>query len=423
MSQLASRVLPVFRSPQNERWDAGWVVGAGLYRAVDVLQSAAQGGQAAQAYEVTTQAIAAIRKVCAKERDPAGVMSDVCWRLLELHASSAAQADVDTGALITWLMKFHFGAGGGDFLLDPADYAPALGEAGMARYRELLRKQRSHIVTDSDASREVAATILDWQEQRLAVWDRDADAVVRTHARDLASSDHLLATAVALAEIGEDELAVMWARRATYVDLGSQARQAGDYWCALLEQRGGEELLDARLAVVRRWPDLQAASLFFTDAGPAWPDYQQEVIRRLSDDPATAVEFALNVQCDVPLAWELAHDLDLEDDDLWVELAGEYMSIDALAVLPVYARLVNIILLDAQPRSYRVAAQILNLMRRIAQGTDQQAHVDATIANLREAYVRRPLMLRAFDKEGLNRPLRVPRQAPEPSSQLMLDWG
>ena len=64
---------------------------------------------------------------------------------------------------------------------------------------------------------------LDWNAQRLAVLDRDVEAIIRTHARDRKVAAWLQDTAEALAEIGEFDLAIDWVRQALEVGSGSVA--------------------------------------------------------------------------------------------------------------------------------------------------------------------------------------------------------
>ena len=100
--------------------------------------------------------------------------------------------------------------------------------------------------------------------------------------------------------------------------------------------------------------------------------------------------FALLTLDDVELAWGLGHTLDLQDPYAWSDLVDAYEKVDPLATLPVHTRLVELALVDADARSYRVAARRLARMRALAADTDQAPDVDAFIADLRETHRRRP---------------------------------
>ena len=414
MVDLAARVLPVFTNPANTRWGAADVFGSDLYRALEVLEQEAETGDPVEAYAVTVDALTAMRRVAAQARhDPEEVMEDIFSALLGLHPKLAERAGVPAGELVDWMMRFQFAAAESVVLLDPVDYAPALGELGIAVYRQRLQEHRAALTQANDESEDVQF-ILNWQAQRLAVLDRDVDAVIETHLGDRTCADQFFGTALALEEIGEPDLAILWAQRGAYFDLSADARDAGTLWCLMMAGHTPEEVLDGRLAMLRRWPDWDSALALFEVAGPAWPQYQDEVIKRLSADPGEAAQFALEVLGDVQLAWDLAHDLGLQDLSLWADLAAAYMAVDEVAVLPVFEWLVYAVLRESQVKAYRVAAQLLTTMREIAAGTEHQAYVEDLIARLPGEFPRRSLMVQAFREEGLNGPLR-PRVIAEPA--------
>ena len=202
-------------------------------------------------------------------------------------------------------------------------------------------------------------------------------------------------------EIGEVDAAIDWAKQATDFDDGHQARRAADYWCELLAKHRPDELLSARVEVFRRWPSSTTAGYLYRDAGAAWPDYQDEVIERLTARPRDAVLFAQHSLNDVPYAWNLAHSLGLDDDRVWSDLAKAYEKLDPIAVLPVHTRLVERELADADARHYRGAARRLKKMRTLAAGSSESAEVDEFIGDLRERYRRRPRLQLEFDRAGL----------------------
>lgn len=340
-------------------------------------------------------------------------MEGIFSALLDLHPQLAERAGVPARELVDWMMRFQFAAAESVVLLDPVDYAPALGALGMAAYRRRLKEHREALERVNHES-EDAQFILNWQAQRLAVLDRDVDAVIRTHLGDRTCADQFFGTALALEEIDEPDLAILWAQRGAYVDLSPDARDAGTLWCLMVAGHTPEEVVDGRLAILRRWPDWDSALALFEVAGPAWPQCQDEVIKRLSADPRDASQFALEVLGDVQLAWDLAHDLGLQDLSLWADLAAAYMEVDEVAVLPVFEWLVYAVLRETQVKAYRVAAQLLTTMREIADGTEHEKRVAELIERLPVDFPRRPLMVRAFREEGLHAPLR-PRRTVEPA--------
>lgn len=70
-------------------------------------------------------------------------------------------------------------------------------------------------------------------------------------------------------------------------------------------------------------------------------------------------------------------------------------------MLPVYTRLVEHELAEANTRHYRGAARRLKKMRKLAAGSGESTEVDEFIADLRERYRRRPRLQQEFDRAGL----------------------
>lgn len=188
---------------------------------------------------------------------------------------------------------------------------------------------------------------LEWNDRRLAVLDRDVDAIIRTHARDRKAAAWLHDTAKAFEEIGEIDLAIDWARQAADHHPDHQALQAADYWCELLARHRPTELVITRHLVFSRWPSATTAARLHRDAGSSWPDYRDEVLNALAARPDQAVLFALHTLNDPRFAWEQAAAVREDDDHTWAEVAKAYEPIDPLAVLPIHRRLVEHELVNA----------------------------------------------------------------------------
>ncbi|HEV7209195.1 MAG TPA: hypothetical protein VGN54_10705 [Mycobacteriales bacterium] len=97
------------------------------------------------------------------------------------------------------------------------------------------------------------------------------------------------------------------------------------------------------------------------------------MMEKLCHQPHDAVTFTLNTLNDPQAAWDLAHDLCLDSDYAWADLANAYGKIDPLAVLPIHERLVRNELADAGAEHYRRAAKRLAAMRKLAPTPDSAA--------------------------------------------------
>jgi hypothetical protein len=423
VTDLADAVLPLIRTRADiSGWSASNAHGTQMHEAVDILEAAATNGDAADVYAVTHQALASAIKVIARADDSSGIIGDACRRLLDLHPHAAARAGVPAPKLVAWMIKFQFTGEVDYFNVDPVAYAPALGDTGLARYRARLDEIAADLGREPTETEErdvwesrwsdperyarhidrrIARTALEWNRRRLAVLDRDVEAIIRTHARDRKVAAWLQQTAEAFEEIGEIDLAIDWAKQATDFGPDHQSRQAAEYWCRLLAAHRATELFDARLEVFRRWPSSSTAAPLHHAAGGRWLTYSEEVTARLAASPRDAVLFTLLTLKDARSAWELAHSLGLADNRVWNDLVKAYEKVEPLAVLPVLTRLAEDELVMANAQNYRFAARRLAKMRKLAAGTQQSTAVDDLIADLRETHRRRPRLQQEFDRAGL----------------------
>lgn len=408
MTELAEAVLPLIRTRKDlHRLRDANEHGRNMYEGVGILEEAAATADPADVYDVTRRAIASAMKVIARADDSSGIIGDACRRLLRLHPRAAANAAVPPKKLVDWMIAFQFHGDVDFFDIDPAAYAPALGPTGMDAYRARIAAIESDQPPDVTDLRTGIPRfsherfVLEWNAKRLAVYDRDADAIIRTHAKDRAVAAWLTDTARAFEEIGRVDLALEWARKAAHFDGGPQARQAAGYWCELVDRYRGEESAGVRLEVFRRWPSSSTATGLYRAVGESWADYSDEVSEALAARPRDAVIFELRTLGDPQSAWDLAHTLGMTDSDVWDLLAAAYAEIDPGAVLPVHAELVRATLDETGAQHYRRAAKRLRTMRSLAAQTGRAADIDEFIANLRHEHRRRPRLQTEFDKAGL----------------------
>jgi hypothetical protein len=409
VTALADQVLPLIRTRADlHRFGAANRHGWQMHEAVDALEAAAETADPTEAYAVAHKALASAVKVIARADDSSGIIGDACRRLLALHPRLAGAARPPAGRLADWMIRFQFEGDVDYFELDPVAYARALGDQGMTMYRARLEQIRDRI--DAEPADEKTGLggrdrhqqfVLGWNDRRLAVLDQDVDAIIRTHARDRRVAAWLHDTAAALHEIGETKLAIDWARQAVDVGPVHQSRAAADLWCALLHDHAPAEEMPARLLVFRRWPSATTAAQLHDAAGSNWSNYRNEVDTALAARPRDAVDFALHTLQDPRRAWDLAHELELDSDQLWHQLAKAMEDLDPLATLPIHARLVENELTHADAKHYRNPARRLATMRRLAAGTGHAHEVDDMIGRLRDTHRRRPRLQTEFSRAGL----------------------
>ena len=121
MTRLADAVLPLIRTRADlSRWSASNGHGRQMHEAVDNLEAAIPTTDPAEVYAVTHKALASAIKVIARADDSSGIIGDACRRLLELHPTVAAAAQVPASNLADWMMRFQFDGDVDYFEIDPS---------------------------------------------------------------------------------------------------------------------------------------------------------------------------------------------------------------------------------------------------------------------------------------------------------------
>lgn len=408
MTSLADQVLPLIRTRADlHRWHAANAHGTQMHEAVDVLEMALPETDPSEAFSVAQKALSSALRVIAHADDSSGIIGDACRRLIELHPQLAWRAGTPVTRLVKWMLDFQFNNDIDYFELDPVAYAPALGANGMQTYRQHLADMRETLGPRPKEDERWRSThshewfTLDWNERRLAVLDRDVEAIIRTHFRDGRVAAWAVDTARAFVEIDETELAIEWARRGMDIGPSHQSLKAAEYWCSMLAEHHPEQSVEANILVFRRWPSSSSAAGLSDAAGSRWPEFQDEVLTTLRNQPRDAVYFAQSTLKDIPLAWRLAAELALDDARTWSDLLKAYERVDPLATLPRHEQLVRGDLTEADANRYRLGARRLAKMRKIAAGSDEQPNVEALIAELRETHRRRPRLQAEFSRAGL----------------------
>jgi hypothetical protein len=374
------------------RESAGWAraarpIVAELENAVDEAPSRAL-------VELLQQAVGHVVKAIMHADDSDGLIGDLARELLALHARACDAGVADPVDLAAWMVRFQFDDQ--DFFeVDPVRYASALREVGLAAYRDAVGGRRDR---DSFAVR--------YARERLAILDRDVDAVVRLLGGDLTTPYQFIRVAEAMRELGLDDEALAWAKRGIAQTSGWQVSQLYDLACGGHNAREEPlEVVALRRAQHERMPSSSTYRALRTvaEALDAW-SLEQDAARATLQraDPRGFVD-ALLGDGELELAWSaaVAAPQDALGSDLWLRLAESserHRPADALAV---YQRIADEVLERADRRAYRSAARILQRARAAAQAAGELDAFGEYLTRLREQYRRRPTLITILDNANL----------------------
>jgi hypothetical protein len=394
LAQLRAEVDRALRTRRflGYRESAGWAMAARpivaeLERATDAAPSRAL-------VELLQRAIGHVVKVIMHADDSDGAIGDVARDLLVLHARACDAGVADPVALAAWMVRFRFDEQ--DFFeVDPVRYASALGEDGLAAYREVVAARRDG---DSFAAR--------YARERLAVLDRDVDALVGLLGGDLTSAHQFVSVAEAMGELGLDDEVLAWATRGIAETSGWQTVKLYDLACDVHTRRGQPlEVLALRRAQHERMPSastyraLRAAA----DALDAWPLERDAARATLERRNPREFVGSLLADGEAESAWNagVSAPPGAIDRDLWVRLAESREPDHPADALAVYQRIADEVLEQADRRAYRSAARILQRARAAAEAAGESDAFAGYLTRLREHYRRRPSLIEILDKAKL----------------------
>src|SRR5215212_4936673 len=175
--------------------------------------------------ELLQRAAGHVVKVIMHADDSDGLIGDLAHELLALHARACDAGGADPVELAAWMVRFGFDDQ--DFFeVDPVRYASALGETGLAAYRDAI-----------DARRDGDSFAVRYARERLAILDRDVDALVKLLGGDLTTPYQFIRVAEAMRELGLDDEVLAWAKRGIAQTSGWQVSQLYDMACDVQRDR------------------------------------------------------------------------------------------------------------------------------------------------------------------------------------------
>lgn len=358
------------------------------------LEAAARESPSAELVELLQRAIGHVVKTIMHADDSSGLIGDLARDLLDAHAVAADAGVADPAKLAAWMVRFRF-KDQDFFEPDPVRYREALGERGVAAYR--------NAVAEYDGSDTFAAR---YARERLAILDGDLDRIVELLGGDLAGAHQFRAVADAMVEVGREDLALTWSLRGIAETSGWQVDRLYDLACEIYARRGEPlEVLRMRRAQHERTASCSTYARLreAAESVDAWSLERDAAREALREHDRRGLVQALLQDGDDQLAWDTATTIVRDDvgSDLWLRLAESREEHDPGEALAVYERLADEALVTANRRAYAAAVRILKKAKSAATAAGIPEAFSANLSRLRETHRRRPALIAMLDKAGL----------------------
>lgn len=349
---------------------------------------------------VIERAITLATRAILKSDDSSGMQGDLVRTLLDAHAeavrtASPALSQAEQTRLAKWIVKYRYGGTQDFFDPDIVAYAPGLSAKSIELYRAAI--------ADTDLGEYGSYPL-----ERLAVLDRDCDAIVAAHGGEPKNAVVAQRIVADLEEAGLHEHAVAYARIGIELDGRGWDQQLITFVVDDAVARGAVE---EAVALRRRWFSRFPLSSAFialqktAEQVGVW-DVEREGAERLlaERDPHGFTRYLLN-EGRGDDAWLFAGSRfePGEPGDLWMALCADRVATRPADTLPVYRKVVQRTLEVADKRNYRAAADVLTKMRDAAQAAGPVAEAEFTVflAQVVEQNRRRPTCIEAFRRAKL----------------------
>ncbi|MFD7553252.1 SWIM zinc finger domain-containing protein [Streptomyces sp. NPDC059835] len=376
--------------------------------AVTALRALTASGRAADAVEVTREALRALGRAYGEIDDSDGLIGDLTAELTEAHLDACRAARPDPVETAEWLVRYLLDEVNDANDIDLFDYRDVLGDPGLARARTLV----------------VAAWRANpkgWAEkylmERLLKADGDTvDALVEVHAADLAPNGHThLVIARELEAAGRADEAMEWAERGLR-ETAAECGPDSDLVAFVCErhQRAGRpaDAVAVRRDVLRARPSLAAYQHLRTAASAAgtWESSERtgalEVLKAIARPErdrwygGSVLVDALLDDNDLQAAWQAATD-GCVDQRQWLALADRIRDRRPADALTVYLRWIEPLRRQTGDGAYERLAELLLSARACHRALGTQAEFATYLAALRADQKRKRKLMAVLDRNGL----------------------
>ena len=300
--------------------------------------------------------------------------------------------------LATWLHKFVFSGVQDYFEIAVDQYADVPGAAGVAEYRRPLDWTAEAIGEEAFAVR--------YARGRIAVLDRDPDAIVAAVGQGLTMQYQAVAVVEALDDAGLHDLAVEHAALGLRLP---HSHQAGELVQRLVDDataRGDTVgVLELRRAAFTRDPSSTTLTAYRTaaEATGAWADEARAAEDALARTrPWEWVGVLIHAQRDEE-AWTFAVEHPDAARGQWERLCARRAETAPAETVPHYRRMITEALATTGRASYLAAARLLVRLRAVCVITGTTAEFVEFMATTVETNRRRPTCIDELVRAGLIR--------------------
>jgi uncharacterized Zn finger protein len=363
---------------------------------LDTVDELIVSGHASEARPLARSAVEGITAAMSTVDDTAGAVTGLYRRALSLYARACAAARPSPARLAEWLFRQRLD-GPGWPVVELAEFADTLGEAGLAAYRVLLRE--ACVAPDEDK-----VVLLRAMRAQLATVDGDLDAQVDILAENAPNPKAFADIVTLLRDAGRLAGAIRWAERG--VAETGDPRLADLLVLSYLDDGRPAEAVALRESALRSAPTRMLYGHLRDTAtlAGAWPaarERARDVLRAAAEESGgDELAGALLDDGEPVEAWQAAEKHGC-GERVWLEVARRHGADHPADVLPGMREVVDRVLSRSGREASREVAVLLEELRDLSTRAGERRSFDALVGWIRERHQRRPTLLAELDRRGL----------------------
>lgn len=389
-------------------WNEAYGFTQALESVIGAVEQQLGSGHGAEIVAFCEHALRSVERACEYVDDSGGgELGEVKERLEQLHLAACREARPDPCELAERLFRWELESEWETFFGAAERYADVLGEAGIARYRELAE---SAWQSEPELG---PGSALGWSSRRyrlsrimedLARTEGNVDALVAVLARDRSSGYRYLLIAEALLEAERADDAALWAERGLAAFPEHPDSRLVDFVCDRYGESGRHEQA-VRLAweTLEASPRLEAYKRLARVAGHAsrwesWRERARAVLREAGRDRSELVA-ALLWEDDPEQAWHEAKEGDCRRD-LWLALARRREREHPADALEIYRAQIEPAIRHSDNHTYFGAVEWLEKVQAIFTRLEQEGAFDALVRDIRQRHRAKRNLIKRLDERG-----------------------
>ena len=391
--------------------------------AIDGIEEVLAQGHAQAVIELSEYTLVRVERAIEHVDDSDGYMSQLLWRLQEIHLAACLAAKPDPGALAERLFRWELEGDWDTFSGAAQTHAEVLGDVGIAHYRDLAETEWGSVKPlepgDDDADRYGRRFRITRIMESLALLGGNIEELVAIKQRDLSSSYAFLEIAEAYRRAGDDDQALAWAEDGLQT-FGKDPDSRLLDLLAELYHRGKRH--DEAMALIwlqfERRPSLVTYQKLKRNAehNESWSPWRQRALqhtrgaidkealkasahsRRFGPwgDRSLLVEIFL-WENDIEAAWQEARE-GACSNFLWLELARRREQDHPRDAIVVYQTLVGPIVGRTDNRAYAEAIVLIRRMKKLMNGPGESEEFQQYLETLRTEFKRKRNFMKLLDE-------------------------